>query len=1338
MAPFLCSTCNRHTTLRILIMTKGAECKMGQIKYGIIHAHTSNSVKDSVLSPADLVKRASELGAPAVVLSDHGVLTGVYEFMRAAKANGIKGIPGVEAYIQEDDTTAYRRSHLLLIPTNYTGYQAISQAVTRSNTRLFKGIPCMNTAILQECFGSGHAGHGHVIATSACVGGILSRVLLSDRDLERDLETLREKQNSYHNPKDPEYLQMKRFLSDIGLEIDGLCEKRDSLKKLADRKFTAKERALSNLGGEALAKAQQKLTEEKAETERAAAALSTIKTTIVSKRKEETAIRQQCAAFEKSHPQWYETCDKIARIEATQKGDTALYNEMKNKVGELRKIFGDGNFYIELQNHNIPEEAYVMPLLAKAASELVIPMVACNDVHYPDNTPECVRARQIVQSLRFNKWSQLQAGDTEYYIKDDETLVTSLCEILPDDQAERAMEGIGEIIARCDVQLPTETHLPKFKGGSPGESAAERLTRLSNEGINWRYPNPDDFTQVHRERMEYELNVIHQLGYDDYFCIVQDFVDYGRELGLNNAESVGYGVGDGRGSAVGSLVSYLIGITSIDPLRYKLFFERFLNLDRVSMPDIDSDFAMEIRGEVIDYVKKKYGEKAVCCILAKGTLAARAAVRNVARVLGDELYGDTQSLYQKGDAIANAIPKTPGIQIDEVLPQLRQKFADDEIALKIIEDARLVEGANYNYTMHAAGVIISDNENISGYVPLMYNSDQDQWMSQCDKNEAEKDAGLMKMDFLGLRTLNIITDTLRAIYRNSGVRINIEAVPFEAAVFNSIFSSGRTNGVFQFESVGMKTMLKQFRPGSIEDIILLVAAYRPGPLQYLDEIIATKHGRTTPKYIVPAMENILAETYGRPVYQEQIMMVANQIAGFSLGEADIIRAAISKKKMDELVKYKDKFIAGLVSSGASESAADGFWTEMLDFGRYAFNKSHACAYAHLAYYTAWLKYHYPTEFLVATLNYTPSEKLPMMLRDCQEFNQEVLPPNINASDFGFIGKNDVIRFGLSNIKGVKEAGCSILLKKENGAFRTFPELLTRVSMKKNEIEALIDSGAMDGFGYPRSALQYALPMYLDDLKVIGKKEQIVTSLQAADTSVMNDKELKSLNTRLTNATKKLEEYQFRYNRTEIPTDMPDDRLKKLSREHDLLGMYISGDPLQSYPEAKTVRSHSVSDVSDGERVTLCGVVSDTTIKNRNSDGAPMCFFILSDESGNISVSCFVAAYSVHGSAIEDNAVIAVTGRCYADTMIDDDEPEIKLAVETISALAADKPAINIVVESMSDWQENVYPAARLYIVSDGHPVRIFNQEEEKFYETDIRLAADKLKTQLPRIEIWLD
>ena len=1204
---------------------------MGEIQYGIIHTHTDNSLNDSVLSPQKLVEKAADMGAPAVALTDHGTLTGVFAFVKAAQEHGIKAIPGVEAYMQEDDASDYTRSHLVLLPTDYTGYRAIFKAVTRSNTRIFSGKPCMSFNLLREFFGIGSEGHGHVIATSACMGGVLSKILLMDRMLEEDREKQLAKQRSYNNPNDSDYLKKKKALDEISDGIAVLMKERDRLNKIASRKFGTKEKALAKLQGEEYKKAKEELEAEKQETEFAGKKLSSIKNEIVRERQKEMSLRQECRECEKTHPQWRRTQEIIDGIDASLKGRGELYAEMKIQAKRLEDIFGQGNFYIELQYHGIEEEKYVMPLLAKAAREMKMPTVACNDVHYAENTPEQVRGRQLVQSMRFKKWCALRPGDTEYYIKDDEKLAEALLEILDPQDVELAVKGIGKIIDRCNVEFPTESHLPKFKGGLPGESTKARLRRLAEEGVSWRYPNVNDFTDAHRKRMDYELEVIDKLGYSDYLCIVQDFLNYGRSLASDNPEKLGYTVGPGRGSAVGSLVCYLTGITGVDPIRYGLLFERFLNTDRVSMPDIDSDFDMDVRGKVIEYVKQKYGEEAVCCILAKGTLAAKAAVRNVARVLGDELYGDGMRLYDKGGQVAEQIPNVPGIQLSEVKEHLEKTFVGDADALKIIRDAQLVEGAAINHSMHAAGVIISDNENVGDYIPLMYNKEKEVWMSQCDMVEAEKQAKLMKMDFLGLRTLNIISDTIRAVYRNHGVRIEMEKVPFEEQVFDNIFSKGNTTAVFQFESDGMRNMLRQFKPKTMDELILLVAVYRPGPLQYLKEILSNKQGITKPHYLVPEMEDILDETCGKPVFQEQIMMIAHKIAGFTMGEADVIRAAIAKKQLDKLAKYQDKFVGGLVKAGASKAGAEKFWEEMQDFGRYAFNKSHACGYAHVAYYTAYLKELYPTEFMCATLNYTPIEKLPMMLQECRNLGIKLLPPDINLSEAGFTGKEKEIRFGIGNIKSVGESANGIFTERINGSFRSLRDLLSRVSLKKNVAEALIQSGALDTLHSSRQGMLYALPTLLEDISQIRKKETAVNELSESQKDGLTDKEQKSLQRRISNALKKLEEYRYRYNRTEIPDEMLEDNHLRLEKERELLGVYLSGDPLENYPGVKAERTSPVCEAKENQYVTLCGLVRDLVIRNRSSDNAPMGFFKLSDETASIEVCCFAKAYEAYGT-----------------------------------------------------------------------------------------------------------
>ena len=1311
---------------------------MSNIQYGVVHTHTDNSVNDSVMSPEQLVKKAAELGAPAVVLTDHGTLTGVYAFMKAAKDCGIKGIPGVEAYMQEDDASDYTRAHLVLIPKDYTGYRAICKAVTRSETRYLSGRPCMNLAILQEFFGEKSEGHGHVIATSACMGGVLSKVLLMDRMLEEDLLKQQEKLTKYNSPHDAAYLKKRREMDAVSDGIVVLMKERDRLSKVANRKFGTKEKALSKLEGDAYLHAKRSLEKEKQETELAATELANVKAQIVSERQRETSLRQECRELEKTHSQWLKTQETIDGIEASIKGKSELYTEMKNTARQYETIFGKRNFYIEFQYHGIEEEKYVMPLLAKAARELNLPTVACNDVHYAENTPDAVRGRQLVQSMLFKKFCELRPGDTEYYIKDDESLANSLLEILEPFDVEVAIKGIGKIVDLCDVQFPSDSHLPKFKGGVPGETTRERLKRLASKGIPWRYPNTKDFTVEHQKRMEYELDVIEKLGYSDYLCIVQDFLDYGRSLAPDNPEKVGYSVGPGRGSAVGSLVCYLTGITGVDPLRYGLLFERFLNTDRVSMPDIDSDFDMEVRGKVIEYVKNKYGEEAVCCILAKGTLAAKAAVRGVARVIGDELYGDAMHLYDKGSRIAEQIPQTPGIRLEEVKEHLEKTFAGDADALKIIHDAMIVEGATINHSMHAAGVIISDNEDVGDYIPLMMNKDRDQWMSQCDKVEAEKDAHMMKMDFLGLRTLNIISDTLCAVYRNHGIRIEMETVPFEEKVFDNIFSSGRTVGVFQFEGDGMRNMLMQFKPKTIDELILLVALYRPGPVQYLKEILSNKQGKTVPHYLVPEMKDILSETCGKPVYQEQIMMIANKIAGFTMGEADVIRAAIAKKQLDKLAKYEDKFIGGLVASGASQAGAEKFWEEMQDFGKYAFNKSHACGYAHVAYYTAYLKEHYPTEFMCATLNYTPIEKLPMMLQECKNLGITILPPDINCSQAGFIGKDGAIRIGIGNIKSIGESAKAIFDSRTEGDFNSLADLVSRVPLKKNVAEALIESGALDTLHASRSGMLYALPTLLEDISQIRKKEASIDELSASKKSGMTDKELNSLKRRISNATDKLEQYRYRYTTTEIPEDMLDDNRHCLEREKELLGIYLSGDPLSNYPQVKTKRTKQICDVRDGDSVILCGIVEGLVIRNRSSDGAPMGFFRLTDESGDIEVCCFVQTYAVYGKLLKDGVVVAVKGKIKkekarnADT---DEDTVLKLIASEIKEIPPVRPSIVISVPHLGVWTDEIYPSLFSYYEKEGYPLAVYDRAFSTMRKTTMTVSEDVLHLTVPHAEI---
>ena len=1340
---------------------------MNQINYGIIHAHTENSLKDSVLSPMTLCKKAADYGAPAVVLTDHGVLTGVYEFMHAAKECGIKGIPGVEAYMQED-SSLLRREHLLLIPKDYQGYCAISHAVTESNTRIFGDYPCMNLDILCKYFGENTKGHDHVIATSACVGGILSQILLQNKILMREADKVKTKLAKYVSPDDPAYKANIQKRDELDQEIKEAIEKRDAIKKIAEQKFKRKEQAVNALekGSSAYIAAKIKLDAEKNEAEQAITKLAEIKKEIAKLTRLRKEIHEQCKQAESSHPKWLQLKSKLDKITDGFTNDDELYAKAKNTAKKYVEIFGTGNFYIELQYHRISDESYVMPLLANIAGEMHLPIVACNDVHFASNNKDDVRGRQIISSLRFNKFNPLREGDTEYYIKTDSELKEILLEILPEAIVDKAINGIADIVNVCNVEFPHEKHYPKFPDVCEGETAKDRMCRLAREGIASRYPGKQ-WDEIHENRLEYELSIIEDLGFSDYLNIVEDFLTYGRKLGVDNPEEVGLSVGPGRGSAVGSLVCYLMGITGIDPLKHGLIFERFLNRERVSMPDIDSDFDTNVRDKVLDYVKQKYGEKSVCNILTKGTCAARASIRDVARILGDERYGDKSALLDLGDKISKEIPKTPKIKLSDVEDDLMEKFKENEDAIQIIKDAKLIEGAAKQYGVHAGGVIIADNHDVSEYVPLMWNTTDKLWVCQCDMVEAETDAGLLKMDFLGLRNLNIISEALRRIKHNYGISIDMVKIgqrladglstPFDRSgnVFTDIFSKGMTNSVFQFQSAGMKTMLKQFGPSNLEDIILLVAAYRPGPMQYLNDIIEVKHGKKNPEYIIPEMESVLGSTYGYPIYQEQIQQIFHKFAGFTLGEADIIRRYMSKKKADKFASYKEKFIEGIIEHGANPKSAEEFWEQLLNFSAYAFNKSHACAYAYVATYTAWLKLNYPTEYMTAVLNHSESDDYPMLINDCKEMGIKVLPPNVNESDFGFKDCNGDILFGLSCVKGIKNAAQSIIDARKEGKFCSFRDFLERSHIDKSVIERLIMSSALDVWCKNRNAMLEIFPKMLDAYKKIGelndkitnREEKIRTALSLSEQTPLSNellqdgirnKKIKKIDvTNLFSARENLKEKTTAYARMTIPIYVPEDKSYILAMEKELIGTYVSGHPLDDYKDLPKLRSQPICDAVPGQ-LSLCGLIKDVRKTRRKKDGAEMAFFTLEDETGTIEVCCFVRAYEEYRDLIQDGNVVMIKGRCIEEESIyDNSESVLKLNVEKVKLLPKTRKSVLISVNNIMQWADSVYNQILLY---SGIDFDVFVHDKatgEIRKTTDLTVSQAILSADIQDVDISL-
>lgn len=853
---------------------------MSNENYGILHNHSECSARDSAMSIEAMFKRAKELGATAIALTDHGILTGFYDFMKLGAEYGIKPIPGIEAYFTPNGEDASdTRQHLILMAKDMAGFRAICDANYQSYKYLYKSpageFPRMDFQILKDCFGPGSSGYGHVFATSACMQGVLAQILLSNENITIEAAKIAKKRDKYH-PIDNELLDGLKAEEEMVQEIEALIARREELSAETKVSTSGISRRLKLLdpSSEEYKSLSAELEDAKKRKETAKAKLDEVKREIANKKRAKTEYSKTIKAMKESSSKWANYNDQMEAVLATAKSDKVLYDMAKKACQKFVAIFGEGNFFIELQYHHISSEAKAMPILVKLAKELNVPTVAANDAHYATNSYEDVRARTIVAAMRFNTpIGDPGEGFGELYMKPEDELRGTLTEILDKDVVEQSLKNIRVITAACNVELERSTHYPVFVGGVPGETASQRLRRLAEEGISKRYPG-SMWTAEYQKRMDYELGVIDKMGYSDYLCIVQDFLEYGRSLGYDCPEKVGYTIGPGRGSAVGSIVCYLSGITSVDPMKYGLLFERFLNPERVSMPDIDSDFSPEIREKVIDYVKEKYGPASIrelglapgkngepiCGIITKGTLAGRAAIRGVGRVI------DIPASIV--DSTARLVPAEPGAKIDDI-PNL-EELCENAVVKKLIDDAKLVEGTVISYGVHAAGVIIADNGDVSQYVPLQYNSKKDLWVAQCDMGQCESDAGLLKMDFLGLKNLGIITDTLRRVYHNYSKSIDIEQVPMEPEVFANIFSNGNTNCVFQFESGGMKDMLRQFRPFSMEDIILLVAAYRPGPMQYIPEIIQVKQGKKKPHYIADGLEEIFAPTYGSPIYQEQM------------------------------------------------------------------------------------------------------------------------------------------------------------------------------------------------------------------------------------------------------------------------------------------------------------------------------------------------------------------------------------------------------------------------------------------------------------------------------------
>ncbi len=880
---------------------------------------------------------------------------------------------------------------------------------------------------------------------------------------------------------------------------------------------------------------------------------------------------------------------------------------------EYRDIFGE-DFYLEIQDHGIPEEATVREGMAELSQELGIPLVATNDIHYLRK--EHADAHDILLCLQTGKDyddpNRMRYSTKELYFKSPDEMEALF------KQYPGAIENTLEIAEKCNLEIPFgKLHLPVY--AIPAEENVktldEYLEKLAWEGLQKRYP---EITPEIKNRFDHEISVIKQMGFSGYFLIVRDFTSYARSHGIP--------VGPGRGSAAGSLVSYALGITNIDPLRYNLIFERFLNPERVTMPDIDIDFCYERREEVIQYVRQKYGEKNVTQIITYGTMAARAVVRDVGRVL--------KMRYNDVDKIAKMIP--PNTKLAEALktvPELKEiaEKSDEEVYQKLFEYALVLEGLSRHASTHAAGVVIAP-EDLTNFVPL-YKSKEGDITTQYDMKWIEE-IGLLKMDFLGLRTLTVIEDTLKLL-KQRGIELDLDKLPLDDPKTYELFSKGETVGVFQFESGGMQEYLRKLKPSRIEDLIAMNALYRPGPMENIDDFIDRKQGRKAIEYPHPLLEPVLSETYGIIVYQEQVMQIASRLAGFSLGKADILRRAMGKKKAELMQEQKEEFLKGAAENGIPEKVAEEVFELIRKFARYGFNKSHAAGYSVVAYQTAYLKAHYPAEFMAASLTSEMGDasRVMILMDECKRMGIKILPPDVNESFANFTVVDGNIRFGLGAIKNVGLGAIKSIVRarKKYGRFKTIFDLVQHLDLRlvnKKVLESLVQAGAADSLEGHRAQIFASIEMAINYAQR-AQNEHLSGQTSIFDLGVSAQK--KSNNGRY----------------PDLPEVEPWDKGKILALEKELLGFYLSGHPMarfRSDVEAfSTVSLDSLDNLEHGAQVRVAGIF--TTVRtHQDRKQKTMAFATLEDFTGHSDVVIFSDIYEKNRFLIQADSMVLIVGQ----------------------------------------------------------------------------------------------
>ncbi len=933
----------------------------------------------------------------------------------------------------------------------------------------------------------------------------------------------------------------------------------------------------------------------------------------------------------------YEVLEKyhegIIALSACLQGEVAIYlrrgmhEEAKKSALHLQEIFGENNFFLELQDHGIPEQKMVNQGILRISRDTGIKLVATNDIHYTyEDDAEAHDILLCIQTQKkVNDEDRMRYTGGQYYIKSEEEMRA----LFP--YAEQAIENTHDIAERCNVEIVFgEYKLPRYDVPEP-YTAWEYLNKLCNEGLREHYDENDSTFGSLIERLDYELNTIKSMGFVDYFLIVWDFIKYARDNGIS--------VGPGRGSAAGSIVSYSLGITNIDPIKYNLLFERFLNPERVTMPDIDIDFCFERRQEVIDYVVRKYGRDRVVQIVTFGTMAARAVIRDVGRAM--------DLPYARVDTVAKLIPFDTGITIEKALaanPDLRNLYAEDEEVRTLINMSKKLEGLPRHASMHAAGVVIS-NAPAEEYVPLSRASDGT-ITTQFTMTTLEE-LGLLKMDFLGLRTLTVIQNAVRLINdTHSGVIKNIYDIDYDDSKVYEMISAGKTEGVFQLESTGMTNFMKDLKPENLEDIIAGISLYRPGPMDFIPKYIKGKHDPDSIIYDCEELRPILENTYGCIVYQEQVMQIVRKLAGYSFGRSDLVRRAMSKKKASVMEKERQNFVygneeegvLGCKALGISETVANKIYDDMSDFAKYAFNKSHAAAYAVVAYQTAYLKYYYPVEFMAALLTSIIDNpgKVAEYIYTCRQMGIKILPPDINTGEAYFTVVGDNIGYALSAIKGIGRPVVEAVSeeRKQRGAFtdlKNFGERLTGKEVNKRTLENLIKAGAFDSMK-------------------LNRKQKMLIYAQVLDSIAQERKNMMSGQMSLFDFDDEMQGVQ-EYKAPDVPEYTKDELL---TFEKEVLGIYVSGHPLEAYEsllnKATNVRTTDFLPdeesgepvVEDKQTVYIGGIVADRTLKTTKSNTV-MAFITLEDLFGTVEVIVFPRDYETFKLNLDYDSRVLIKG-----------------------------------------------------------------------------------------------